>query len=85
MQCSSMTSVSVPASRFLSEFLSWLPFMVDIYLQLKRNVCFSEVSILSQQVECMQRHLIRQQGTRVHWSVFPIGELFSDRMWFIEN
>lgn len=42
MQCSSMTSASVPASRLLSEFLPWLPFMVDINLQDERNVCISE-------------------------------------------
>ena len=31
------------SSRFLSELLSWLPFMVDIYLQFEKYVCFSEV------------------------------------------
>ena len=42
MQCSSMTSASVPASRLLSEFLPLLPFMVDINLQEERNICISE-------------------------------------------
>ena len=31
------------SSRFLSELLSWIPFMVDIYLQFEKYVCFSEV------------------------------------------
>ena len=71
IQCSSMTSASVPACRFLSELLSWLLFTVNIYLQFKEMSAFLKlflVSILSQQEERRQRHLTRQQGTRVHWS-----------------
>ena len=88
MQCSSMTSASVPASRFLSELLSWLPFMVDIYLQFERNVCFSEVifgqySITARRKKAKtpdktaghQSSLVRQFSQLVSCSVTECGSL----------
>ena len=92
MQCSSMTSASVPASRLLSEFLPWLPFMVDINLQDERNVCISE-GIFGQFSITARKKKKKKQETRgdseatefTGQTFFPIGDLFSDRTWINEN